>query len=80
MVEVKRVMRLAQAAGDDEPRAGLAAAAELRKEAARVESVQVRRARAHGCTWAEIAEALGVTKQAAHRKYGRQGLLWRGKP
>ena len=32
---------------------------------------QVRAARAAGRTWPEIAVMLGVTKQAAHRKYAR---------
>jgi hypothetical protein len=30
----------------------------------------VRRARAFGCTWAEIGAALGVTLQAAQQRYG----------
>lgn len=30
----------------------------------------VRRARTGGLSWAEIAFALGISRQAAHRKYG----------
>ncbi|SIO87342.1 helix-turn-helix domain-containing protein [Nocardiopsis sp. JB363] len=48
---------------------------ELRSESERVEAVLVRRARNQGLTWARIAEALGVSKQAIHKKYGGRGLL-----
>jgi hypothetical protein len=47
------------AAADDDPRSGLAAAARLRQELERVEAVQVRRARARGLTWEQIAGPLG---------------------
>ena len=56
------------AEGDD-PRRALAAAAELRREAERLQDTAVRRARVAGMSWAEIAGLLGVSKQAAHRKY-----------
>ncbi len=39
---------------------------------ARAQAEQVRRARTHGYSWVAIADALGVSKQAAHKKYGRQ--------
>lgn len=48
---------------------------ELRAESERVEAVLVRRARNQGLTWARIAEALGVSKQAIHKKHGGRGLL-----
>ncbi|MGX7824076.1 helix-turn-helix domain-containing protein [Actinokineospora sp. 24-640] len=64
--------RLADAAGDRDPRTGLRAVAALRKLLERLEAVQVRSARAHGWSWQEIAAELGVTKQAVHKKYGRQ--------
>lgn len=54
-----------------EPLAALHRLAETRKELARSEETQVRRARNLGYSWQAIASALGVTKQAAHRKYGR---------
>ena len=65
-------MRLAQATGDDDPRAALAAARELRREADRTEAAVVRRARVSGLAWADIATQLGVSKQAVHKKYGRR--------
>ena len=41
-------------------------------EAARVGlDTSVRHARQRGCTWAEIGEMLGVTRQAAYRRFGR---------
>ena len=71
-MEVDDVTRLAQATGDDDPRAALAAARELRREADRTEAAVVRRARVSGLAWADIATQLGVSKQAVHQKYGRR--------
>lgn len=74
-MEVSHLTALAHATGGDDPRAALHAAAELVREAERVQSQLVRRARNAGLSWAEIAGALGVSKQAVHRKYGGRGLL-----
>jgi hypothetical protein len=60
---------LIDSAGGDDPREGLRAAAEARRQAKRGQDAAVRRARVAGLTWAEIATDLGVSKQAAHRKY-----------
>ncbi|MBB2986579.1 DNA-directed RNA polymerase specialized sigma24 family protein [Terracoccus luteus] len=71
-MEVQAMVRLAEATGDDDPRAALAAARELRRAAERAEATVVRRARLQGLAWAEIAEQLGVTRQAVHKRYGRR--------
>ena len=38
----------------------------------RVEDASVARAVADGWSWAQIAEALGVTRQAVHKKHARR--------
>jgi hypothetical protein len=55
------------AAGD--PATGLRAVAALHRLAERMETIQVANARRQGWSWAQIAESLGVTKQAAHQKH-----------
>ncbi|GAB3160631.1 sigma factor-like helix-turn-helix DNA-binding protein [Myceligenerans halotolerans] len=60
----------ASATGDD-PRAGLRAVRSLRELADRLEILQVERARDLGWSWQEIADALGVSRQAVHKKHRR---------
>lgn len=50
----------------------LATIAEQRKELEREESTLVRRARMEGFAWAAIAHAIGVTRQAVHKKHGKR--------
>ncbi len=61
----------ASAATDPDPRVGLRAVRALRRLVEHLEATQVRRARAAGWSWQEIAEALGVSRQAVHKKHGR---------
>lgn len=52
-----------------DPADGLAASVALRRLADRVESAEVERALRDGWSWTEVAEALGVTRQAVHKKH-----------
>lgn len=65
---------LAAQAEDDDPLRALAATAQLHREVSRRETVAVRRARARGASWSQIAAALGVSRQAVHRKHGGSGF------
>jgi DNA invertase Pin-like site-specific DNA recombinase len=62
---------LAADAGSNDPIQALTAIAKLHKELDRVEAVAVRRARNANASWQLIALALGVSRQAVHKKYGR---------
>ncbi|HEU0181055.1 MAG TPA: helix-turn-helix domain-containing protein [Agromyces mariniharenae] len=50
----------------------LAAVVALRAYADRLEDAAVERALRDGWSWSEIAEALGVTRQAVHKKHIRR--------
>ena len=56
----------------EDPADGLAAAVALRRLADQMEDAQVERALRDGWTWAQVAEALGVTRQAVHKKHARR--------
>ncbi len=56
----------------DDPADGLAAAVALRRLADRVEDAEVERALRDGWTWSQVAEALGVTRQAVHKKHAKR--------
>lgn len=58
----------------EDPADGLAAVLALRRLADRLEAAQVERALREGWTWAQVAEALGVTRQAVHKKYAKRLL------
>ncbi len=63
---------LVERAGDHDPRIGLRAVVALRRLSEQLEAVQVRAARQQGWSWQEIAEELGVSRQAVHKKYRGQ--------
>jgi DNA-directed RNA polymerase specialized sigma24 family protein len=56
----------------DDPADGLAAVVALRRLADRLEAAEVERALRDGWSWSEVAEALGVTRQAVHKKHARR--------
>lgn len=60
------------AALNRDPVVGLRAVAALRRLADRLEALQVTNARAHGWSWDEIGAALGVSRQAVHKRYARR--------
>lgn len=69
-MDVERFTALAEATVDPDPLNGLEAVARMRAETERLEAVLVRRARNNGNGWPRIAAALGVSKQAVHKKHG----------
>jgi hypothetical protein len=62
----------AAAATSRDPGVGLRAVAALRQLVERLEVLQVDSARRSGWSWEEIGRALGVSRQAVHKKHGRR--------
>jgi hypothetical protein len=54
---------------DHDPVDGLAAVVALRRLADWLEDAEVERAMRTGWSWPQVAEALGVTRQAVHKKH-----------
>lgn len=71
MVQTEPLQALVAALDDSDPLLALRAAAALQADANLRTEILVRRARNAGCTWAEVAAALGVSRQAVHKRYGR---------
>lgn len=65
-----RLRELVAQADDDDPLTALLALARARAELERAQEVVVRRARLQGASWSVIAMALGVSRQAAHKRFG----------
>jgi DNA-directed RNA polymerase specialized sigma24 family protein len=63
------VTELARAVDSTDPSVGLRAVAALRRLLEQLEALQVDNARTHGWSWQEIAAALGVSRQAVHKKH-----------
>jgi DNA invertase Pin-like site-specific DNA recombinase len=55
-----------------DPADGLAAVVALRRLADLLEAAQVERALRDRWSWSQVAEALGVTRQAVHKKYAKR--------
>ncbi len=56
----------------DRPDEALAAVVSLRHVAEQLEFAAVRHAREQGWSWADIADALGVTRQAVHKRHAHR--------
>ena len=63
---------LAKAVDSTDPSVGLRAVSALRQLLEQLEALQVEKARAREWSWQEIASALGVSRQAVHKKYARR--------
>ncbi|GAA5027761.1 hypothetical protein [Actinopolymorpha pittospori] len=55
-----------------DPADGLAAVAALRRLADQIEDAAVEQAMRTGWSWPQVAEALGVTRQAVHKKHAKR--------
>jgi hypothetical protein len=55
-----------------DPAAGLRAVGALHRLAEQIEVRSVRAARERGWSWEQIGDALGVSRQSVHAKYGKQ--------
>jgi hypothetical protein len=66
----QQLARAASRLGD--PAAGLTAVCELRRRLDTLEAAHVDQAIEAGWSWRQVAESLGVTKQAAHARHARR--------
>ncbi|HLU53205.1 MAG TPA: helix-turn-helix transcriptional regulator [Acidimicrobiia bacterium] len=72
MTEIGSEMRdVITAVESQDPAEGLRAVVLLRRMAETLEQQHVMAARRSGWTWEEIGDALGVSRQAVHKKYRR---------
>jgi hypothetical protein len=63
----------------EDPEAAFAAVVALRRLASRLELAAVVEANAQGWTWAQVGEALGISGQAAHKKFASEVRARRGR-
>ena len=75
LMSAQETRDLAGAVDSTEPAVGLAAVASLRRLVERLETLHVENARRCGWSWEQVGAALGVSKQAVHRKHGRRRRL-----
>jgi hypothetical protein len=65
------VDEISAAIESEDPAQGLRAALALHRMAERVEAHHVAVARTQGWSWQQIGDALGITRQSVHAKYGK---------
>ena len=63
--------QISSALGAGDPAVGLRAVLALRRLAEQVEATHVSLARRQGWSWQQIGDALGITRQSVHAKYGK---------
>ena len=68
---------IAGQASSNDPAVGLRAVASLRLLVEQLESLQVDNARLHSWSWQDIGDALGVSRQAVHKKHGARRIAGR---
>jgi hypothetical protein len=61
-----------QVGGPQDPREGLEAVVVLRRTLEALEAAWVENAHLAGWSWTQIAEVLGVSKQAVHKKHAKR--------
>lgn len=64
--------QVASAISSGDPALGLRAVLALQRLAERLEADQVAAARRQGWSWQQIGDALGITRQSVHAKYGKR--------
>jgi hypothetical protein len=64
--------RISTMIASDDPGVSFRAVGALRRLADEVEARSVALARARGWSWDQIGDALGVSRQSVHAKYGRR--------
>jgi Homeodomain-like domain-containing protein len=67
-----RGREITTAIASDDPGVGLRAVGALHRLADQVEARSVALARQRGWSWDQIGDALGVSRQSVHAKYGRR--------
>ncbi len=65
-------MPVAEKLTSSDPADALAAVEALRRLADRIEDAAVEQAMRAGWSWPQVAEALGVTRQAVHKKHAKR--------
>jgi hypothetical protein len=63
--------QLSSSLAAEDPATGLHAVLALRRLAEQVEVNQVALARRQGWSWQQIGDALGITRQSVHAKFGK---------
>ncbi len=71
MTVMKEIDQVIATAESPDPADGLRAASLLRRLAEEIEAQHVAAARVAGWSWQEIGDALGVSRQAVHKKHRR---------